>query len=81
MIGTAAGVVKRVNPDYPLNLDQWSAIKLKDGDRVVGVGAAPDAAELVMVSSDAKLLHFPRLRRASAGPHRRWRGRDEARRR
>ena len=59
VIGTAAGVVKRVNPDYPLNLDQWSAIKLKDGDRVVGVGAAPDAAELVMVSSDAKLLHFP----------------------
>ena len=59
VIGTAAGVVKRVNPDYPLNLDQWPAIKLKDGDRVVGVGAAPDAAELVMVSSDAKLLHFP----------------------
>lgn len=59
VIGTAAGVVKRVNPDYPLNLDQWPAIKLKDADRVVGVGAAPDAAELVMVSSDAKLLHFP----------------------
>ena len=59
VIGTAAGVVKRVNPDYPLNLDQWPAIKLKDGDRVVGVGAAPDSAELVMVSSDAKLLHFP----------------------
>ena len=59
VIGTAAGVVKRVNPDYPLNLDQWPAIKLKDGDRVVGVGAAPDGAELVMVSSDAKLLHFP----------------------
>ena len=59
VIGTATGVVKRVNPDYPLNLDQWPAIKLKDGDRVVGVGAAPDSAELVMVSSDAKLLHFP----------------------
>ncbi|RKQ36275.1 DNA gyrase/topoisomerase IV subunit A [Kocuria tytonis] len=58
-IGTAAGVVKRVNPDYPLNLDQWPAIKLRDGDRVVGVGAAPDAAELVLVSSDAKLLRFP----------------------
>ncbi|MDO4919797.1 DNA topoisomerase (ATP-hydrolyzing) subunit A [Kocuria sp.] len=58
-IGTAAGVVKRVNPDYPLNLDQWPAIKLRDGDRVVGVSAAPDAAELVLVSSDAKLLRFP----------------------
>lgn len=58
-IGTADGVVKRVNPDYPLNLDQWPAIKLKDGDSVVGVGAAPDDAELVLVSSDAKLLHFP----------------------
>ncbi len=58
-IGTADGVVKRVNPDYPLNLDQWPAIKLKDGDSVVGVGAAPDGAELVMVSTDAKLLHFP----------------------
>ena len=59
VIGTAAGVVKRVNPDYPLNLDQWPAIKLKDGDSVVGVGAAPVDAELVLVSSDAKLLHFP----------------------
>ena len=58
-IGTADGVVKRVNPDYPLNLDQWPAIKLKDGDSVVGVGAAPVDAELVLVSSDAKLLHFP----------------------
>ncbi|QMS56969.1 DNA topoisomerase (ATP-hydrolyzing) subunit A [Kocuria varians] len=58
-IGTAEGVVKRVNPDYPLNLDQWPAIKLKDHDRVVGIGAAPDSAELVFVSSDAKLLRFP----------------------
>ncbi|CAL8897560.1 DNA gyrase/topoisomerase IV subunit A [Kocuria varians] len=58
-IGTAQGVVKRVNPDYPLNLDQWPAIKLKDKDRVVGVSPAPDGAELVLVSSDAKLLRFP----------------------
>jgi len=57
-VGTEQGVVKRVNPDYPLNLDQWPAIKLKDGDRVIGVAACPDTAELVFVSSDAKLLHF-----------------------
>ena len=57
-IGTEQGVVKRVNPDYPLNLDQWPAIKLKDEDRVIGVAACPDTAELVFVSSDAKLLHF-----------------------
>ena len=57
-VGTEQGIVKRVNPDYPLNLDQWPAIKLKDGDRVIGVAACPDTAELVFVSSDAKLLHF-----------------------
>ncbi|WP_431812995.1 DNA gyrase/topoisomerase IV subunit A [Kocuria sp. cx-455] len=57
-VGTEQGIVKRVNPDYPLNLDQWPVIKLKDGDRVIGVSACPDGAELVFVSSDAKLLHF-----------------------
>ncbi|WP_312395844.1 DNA topoisomerase (ATP-hydrolyzing) [Kocuria sp.] len=57
-VGTEQGIVKRVNPDYPLNLDQWPVIKLKDADRVIGVSACPDGVELVFVSSDAKLLHF-----------------------
>ena len=57
-VGTEQGIVKRVIPDYPLNLDQWPVIKLKDEDRVIGVSACPDGVELVFVSSDAKLLHF-----------------------
>lgn len=57
-VGTEQGIVKRVNPDYPLNLDQWPVIKLKNGDRVIGVSACSDDIELVFVSSDAKLLHF-----------------------
>ena len=58
-LGTAHGAVKRVNPEYPLNLDEWPAVKLKAGDTVIGAGACPEDAELVFVSSDAKLLRFP----------------------
>ncbi|MDO8666224.1 MAG: hypothetical protein Q7J79_06395, partial [Gemmatimonadales bacterium] len=36
-IGTAQGVVKRVQPDYPLNREDWEVIALKDKDTVVGV--------------------------------------------
>ncbi len=38
--GTAQGVVKRVQPDYPLNREDWEAIALKDKDTVVGVAPA-----------------------------------------
>ncbi|MCC2314676.1 DNA gyrase/topoisomerase IV subunit A [Cellulomonas xiejunii] len=59
-LATAQGVVKRVTPgDVPNNRDAWEAISLKDGDSVVGAALASDEDELVLVSSDASLLHFP----------------------
>jgi DNA gyrase subunit A len=58
-IGTAQGVVKRVQPDYPLNREDWEVISLKDKDTVVGVEpAAGDDVELVFVTQQAQLLHF-----------------------
>jgi DNA gyrase subunit A len=59
-VGTAQGVVKRVSPDYPGNRDDWELIALKDGDVVVGaVELATGEEDLVFLTSDAQLLHFP----------------------
>jgi len=59
-LGTAAGVVKRLTADHPLNKDSWDVIRLGDGDEVVGATELRDGTErLVFVSSDAQLLHFP----------------------
>jgi DNA gyrase subunit A len=59
-LGTASGIVKRVQPDYPANRDEFELITLKDDDRVVGAAyLAGDDAELAFVTSDAQLLHFP----------------------
>ena len=59
-LGTASGVVKRVLPDYPQNRDEFEIIGLKDRDRVVGaVQLASEDQDLVFISSDAQLLHFP----------------------
>jgi DNA gyrase subunit A len=58
-VGTEAGVVKRVLPDYPANRDEFEVIALKDGDRLAGaVELAREEADLVFVSSDAQLLRF-----------------------
>ncbi|HNV10010.1 MAG TPA: DNA topoisomerase IV subunit A [Propionibacteriaceae bacterium] len=58
-LGTAQGVVKRVNPEV-ITKDSWEVIRLDDGDRVVGaVDLTTDDVDLVFVSSDAQLLHFP----------------------
>jgi DNA gyrase subunit A len=58
-LGTAAGVVKRVAPDYPQNAADFEVIALKDGDRVVGaVQLADEASDLVFITSDAQLLRF-----------------------
>jgi DNA gyrase subunit A len=58
-LGTAAGVVKRVAPDYPQNAADFEVISLKDGDRVVGaVQLADEAQDLVFITSDAQLLRF-----------------------
>ena len=59
-LGTERGVVKRVLPDYPSNRDGFEVIRLDDGDQVVGaVELVTGEEELVFVSSDAQLLHFP----------------------
>ncbi|UKA68278.1 DNA topoisomerase IV subunit A [Arthrobacter sp. FW306-05-C] len=59
-IGTAQGVVKRVQPDYPLNREDWEVITLKDKDFVVGVApASADDVDLVFLTREAQLLKFP----------------------
>jgi DNA gyrase subunit A len=58
-LGTAAGVVKRVAPDYPQNAADFEVISLRDGDRVVGaVQLASEDQDLVFITSDAQLLRF-----------------------
>jgi DNA gyrase subunit A len=58
-LGTRNGVVKRVNPEV-LNKDAWDIIRLDDDDRVIGaVELADDTADLIFISDDAHLLHFP----------------------
>ena len=57
-LGTARGIVKRVHPEV-LNRDSWEVIRLEPDDRVVGAVELPAEAELVFVTSDAQLLHFP----------------------
>lgn len=59
-LGTAEGVVKRVLTEYPQNRDEFELITLKEGDRVVGAAQVPaEDAELVFITTDAQLLHFP----------------------
>jgi DNA gyrase subunit A len=58
-LGTARGVVKRVNPEI-LGKDSWDLIRLEAGDRVVGaVELTTTQAEFVFITNDAQLLHFP----------------------
>ncbi|TWP36950.1 DNA gyrase/topoisomerase IV subunit A [Leekyejoonella antrihumi] len=57
-LGTAGGVVKRVNPDYP-SKDSFELISLKDGDRLVGAAPLTTGDEdLVFITSDAHLLRY-----------------------
>ena len=70
-LGTAAGVVKRVVPDYP-GKGEWEIVSLKDGDRVVGaVELSSGEEDLVFITSDAQLLRF---RGASVRPQGRTAG-------
>jgi DNA gyrase subunit A len=59
-LGTRDGVVKRVTLDFPRG-DGFEVIALKDGDAVVGVVDLEQDADvdLVFLTSDAHLLHFP----------------------
>ena len=57
-LGTAQGVVKRVAPGFPSRPD-FEIISLKPGDEVIGVAQGPESDDLVFVTTDAQLLHFP----------------------
>ncbi len=60
-LGTARGVVKRVNPEV-LGRDAWEVIRLEPGDTVVGaVELTSESHELTFITNDAQLLHFPAL--------------------
>ena len=59
VVGTRQGVVKRVaTGGYP-NKPEFETIGLKAGDEVVGVSQGADGDELVFVTNEAQLLHFP----------------------
>lgn len=58
-VATVGGVIKRVNPDYPLNQSEWDVIKLKGKDAVVAAAVcAADDDALTVVTAQAKLLTF-----------------------
>jgi DNA gyrase subunit A len=58
-LGTAQGIVKRVQPEYPLNREDFEIIALKDKDRVIGAeAAAEETTELVFLTRQAQLLRF-----------------------
>ncbi|SFR35786.1 DNA gyrase/topoisomerase IV subunit A [Microbacterium azadirachtae] len=58
-LGTRTGVVKRVVPSTLAVKPELEIIGMKPGDAVIGAASAPDDTELVFVTSDAQLLHFP----------------------
>ena len=68
---TAQGVVKRVAPGAYPNKPEFDIVSLKPGDAVIGVGHAADDDQLVLITSDARLLRFSaslvRPQGASAG--------------
>lgn len=58
-LATERGVVKRVNPDYPLNATEFEIMKLKPRDAVVGVAVCDSNDNvLTFITEQAKLLTF-----------------------
>ena len=58
-LATANGVIKRVNPEYPLNQTEWDIIKLKPKDTVIAATVcSSDDNALTLVTQEAKLLTF-----------------------
>src|SRR5690606_15885677 len=57
-LGTRQGAVKRVAAAHLPNRSDFEVISLKPGDEVVGARQADDTAELVFITSDARLLRF-----------------------
>ncbi len=62
-LATRSGVIKRVQPDALTNKDSWDIVRLEGLDEVVGACALDEAtaesAELVLITAQAQLLHFP----------------------
>jgi DNA gyrase subunit A len=60
VLGTRRGVVKRVQPEVLTNKESWPVIRLDPDDEVVGAAELrPLDDELVFITGDAQLLHFP----------------------
>ncbi|MEY4457841.1 MAG: hypothetical protein RIS25_434 [Actinomycetota bacterium] len=58
-LGTARGVVKRVDPaTFPQKTD-FSIFTIDSRDEVIGASPAPDSAELVFITHKTQLLRFP----------------------
>lgn len=56
---TAQGSVKRVVHDVPGSAGDWNIIRLDEGDSLVGaIQLTGDGGEVVLITSDAQLLHF-----------------------
>ena len=58
-VATSTGTVKRLAPGSYPNRPDFEVLTLRSGETLVGAVQAPDAAELVFITSDAQLLHFP----------------------
>ena len=58
-LGTARGIIKRVDTTTFSGKPEFSIINLDDGDRVVGADLAPDGNDAVFVTHNAQVLHFP----------------------
>ncbi len=59
MLGTQAGVVKRVALQGLQDRAVTPVIALKEGDTVRGVGLSPDDSHIVFITDAAQLLHYP----------------------
>ncbi|QPP06165.1 DNA topoisomerase IV subunit A [Streptomyces bathyalis] len=58
-LGTEAGVVKRVVPDYPSHKEELEVISLREGDRIVGGAELRTGEEdLVFITDEAQLLRY-----------------------
>lgn len=57
-LATWSGKIKRLIADYPLK-NNFEIISLQEGDEVIAAFPAADSSEIVLITSQAQLLHFP----------------------
>ncbi len=58
-LGTAHGVIKRIDTSTFVSKPDFSIINLDDGDRVVGAAEVRETDNAVFVTASTQLLHFP----------------------